>query len=786
MKPTRAWWILLALSAGCSPEARDPASADGPRDVAVAVDPAQRNILSVPDAPARHANLADGYAHLVAAHTGLRFIEQPHADFDSAVQAICTGSADVMLLVGPLDAAPCSDLLLSRSYYRGRAVLAVRRGTTVPATLEEMTTQRISLVGGGRHEAWLRRHYPNVQLVPLPDLRAALAAVEAGAVDASMGLDAMMHPIVRRDYAGSMKLQLLPDTVPASLHLLMHERNRDIKTRIELAMAAITLEQHTQLLHHWSQATHMIPPTSSVVLHHFRWTLIAIVFAVLILAVATAWLHVAQRTALRSQRDQARFIGVMSHEVRNASQALVSTIDLLGQSRLDPTQRQLVDAANAAGAGLRSLLGHALDYSRMSSGRFQPRLASHDAQALVAQCVVSMRPLAEQKGVALVLNVTPDPLPALVIDADSLRQLLSNLLGNALKFTQQGRIVVALTLQQPTTCAQLRLSVSDTGIGIAPERLPRVFEAFTQAHDAHALGGSGLGLSICRDLARALGGEILAHSELGSGSRFDVLLPVALADDIPTTAPVRDTPLPLAMRTLLLVEDHAINRAVVTEQLTALGARVTAVGEGSAALAAFAITPFAGVLLDCGLADIDGYHVATTMRDIERRLARVPCRIVAFSAARSSRHTARCQDAGMDAALCKPLHASDLLAALQLPDSTPALPACVPMQAPLLARYAASMQDDAASLDQAIAARAPLLMRYRAHRLAGVLRILGHPDLADVANDLHELDADDPALWAESTRLSGYLQPRIAALADSAITSAEAGTAATAHAPESP
>lgn len=786
MKQALACWLLL-LAAGCSRDATETTTAGG-REVNVAVDPAQRNLLSAPDAPARHANLADGYAQLVAAHTGLRFIERPQPDFNSAVQSICDGTTDVMLLVGPLDEHPCSGLLLSTPYYRGRAVLAVRRGTTVPASLEAMTTQRISVVKGGRHEAWLRRHHPAVQRVPLPDLRATLAAVEAGAVDASMGLDATTHPIVRRDYAGSMTLELLPDTVPASLYLLMHDRNRDIKRRIEVAMAAITLEQHTGLLHHWSQATHMMPPTSTAVLHHFRWALISIVCAVLLLAAATLWLHVTQRAALRSQRRQARFIGVMSHEVRNASQALVSTIDLLGQSRLDQTQRQLVDAAHAAGAGLRSLLGHALDYSRMRSGRFQPSLGNHDAQALARQCVMSVRPLAEKKGLILTLNVTPDPLPTLKLDADSLRQLLNNLLGNALKFTHQGRIVVSLALQSPTTGMQLRLSVSDTGIGIAPDRLPRVFEAFTQAHDSDALtsGGSGLGLSICRDLARALGGEILAHSEPGQGSRFDVVLPVSPASDALEATPGPDLSLPLSMRTLLLVEDHAINRAVVAEQLAALGARVTSVGEGTAALAAFAVTPFAAVLLDCGLADLSGYHVATTMREIERRLDRAPCRIVAFSAARSSRHTTRCEDAGMDAVLCKPLHTADLLAALQLADSDNPAAACLHPQTQLLARYAASMEEDAASLAQAVETGTLPLLRYRAHRLAGVLRILGHPDLADVANDLHELDADDPALWAESARLCSYLQPRIAALADGAITSAAAGTAATAHVPETP
>jgi HPt (histidine-containing phosphotransfer) domain-containing protein len=140
----------------------------------------------------------------------------------------------------------------------------------------------------------------------------------------------------------------------------------------------------------------------------------------------------------------------------------------------------------------------------------------------------------------------------------------------------------------------------------------------------------------------------------------------------------------------------------------------------------------------------------------------------------------------MDAVLCKPLHTADLLAALQLADSDNPAAACLHPQTQLLARYAASMEEDAASLAQAVETGTLPLLRYRAHRLAGVLRILGHPDLADVANDLHELDADDPALWAESARLCSYLQPRIAALADGAITSAAAGTAATAHVPETP
>ncbi len=774
--------MLYASSAALLPPSPATAPAPVPTHVRVAVDPTQRHVLAPANEPLRHTTLAHGYTLLVSQRTGMRFREQLHPSHDAAIAAVCAGEADIMLLMGPLAAPPCPGLVVSRAYYRGHTLLATRIGVHAPAQLEQLDGRRLAIVQGSRYESWLLSHHPQVQAMPMPDLHSALAAVEQGVAEAALGLDVVMRPMVRRDFAQTLEVDADGVDLPATLHLAVRADNRALLERIESTLASISAAEHARLMRNWAQRSYFGPPSAARLARHYRWELLAAAGLFVLLTGMALWLHRAQRSAQRSERQQARFIGMMSHDLRNATQALVVSVDLLGQSQLDPGQRRLVDAAGAAGEGLRSLLSHALDYSRLAAGAFVPAPEACNVAGLLQQCTDAVRPAIAAKALTLSLHLPSPVLPLLWVDALALRQIVNNLLGNALKFTLSGRIDVSASLRRIDHRLELVIVVADTGIGIAADKQARVFEAFCQAHDTHsrALGGSGLGLSICRDIAQALGGEITLRSEVGRGSRFSVRLPVTLAE--PPNAGA-DAQAPLAGQSVLLVEDHLINRAVVTEQLMALGATVTAVGEGCTALASFAAVPSSVVLLDCGLADISGYQVARALREIEQRLARTPARIVAVSATFSPEHTRQCRDAGMDAVLCKPLEIRQLLEALELHDPGPGLRTEPP--ALLAARYLRSVREDADALRWALGARRINPIRYRAHRLAGALRQMGQAHAAEIADDLQALDIDDPALWNEVERLLGYLLLEIERFAAEAITSTAADSAPKEHARES-
>ncbi|WP_315387755.1 ATP-binding protein [uncultured Stenotrophomonas sp.] len=755
-----------------------------PRLVRVATDPTQHRLLAVDSRAARDANLISGYAQLVSEQTGMRFQEQPVESTTAALEALCDGRADLMLLLGPLDNAPCTALAASPAYYRGQTLLASRHIHAQPPEFAHL--RRVAVVRGSRLSEWLAAYHPHLQVIGLPTLRETLAAVEAGVVDVAMELDVAMRPLARREFGDSLLLHGGPASLPGSLHLVVRHRDRPMLDQIHQAMRSISPQEHAMLMQRWTKATYLSGPSLRVMSRHFQWELLSMGLTLALLLGAGGWMYRAQQSARRSHRQQARFIATMSHEVRNAAQALVTSVDLLHQSALDQGQRQLVNAARSAGAGLRHLLGHALDYSRSATGSYLPLPGWQDMRQLARDCIAVVRPAADAKGLALTLLQQTDPLPRMWFDGDALRQVLANLLGNAIKFTDVGEVEVTVALVPGEDAAQLVVEVRDTGIGIPADQHATVFKPFAQAHDKRSrdLGGAGLGLSICQDLVRGMGGQLQLRSAPGEGSCFEVRLPVVVEGD---GQAAREQP--LAGRTLLLVEDHALNRTVLARQLEVLGASVTACGDGASALRSQATEPCGIVLLDCVLDDMSGYELAVQLRGMERRHARTPATLVAVSANDSPGHVERCRSCGMDAVLCKPLEVRQLLDVLQLDDSD-ADSDLDAEQAPapesFWNRFLQSLQDELMGLNDALRRQAGNRLRHHAHRLSGVLRMLGQSALASIADDLHELDLDDATGWIEAERLLGYLRPAVAELVRGALTSTAADSAATARAPETP
>ncbi|PSJ63564.1 hybrid sensor histidine kinase/response regulator [Pseudaminobacter soli (ex Li et al. 2025)] len=375
----------------------------------------------------------------------------------------------------------------------------------------------------------------------------------------------------------------------------------------------------------------------------------------------TRELQTALVAADAANRAKSDFLAVMSHEIRTPMNGMLGAIHLLKSMPLQGKVRTAVDVAERTGAAMLATIGDILDFAKISDAKLETSYVPFDLRALLAdvQAIMSLR--AEQKNVSLTVTVDP-ALPATVMgDADRLRQVLLNLVGNAVKFTETGEI--RLSAAPDTARADwIRLDVADTGIGIPQDRLDRLFEPFVQADSsiARRFGGTGLGLAICLRLTEAMGGSITADSKLGRGSRFRVRLPLPAADagEIEIQSPPRQDDAIRKSLSILVVDDDENNRFVLSGLLDVMGHRVEQAMDGVQALALLAERPVDVVLADLEMPGLNGMELVRHVRAQRGEVATVP--IVAVTANVAAGVVERCIEAGMDGYLSKPIMPEDL------------------------------------------------------------------------------------------------------------------------------
>ncbi|MCE0533909.1 ATP-binding protein [Kineosporia rhizophila] len=376
----------------------------------------------------------------------------------------------------------------------------------------------------------------------------------------------------------------------------------------------------------------------------------------------------ARDRALETSRLKTEFLAVMSHELRTPMNGVMGMTSLLLGTQLSQQQREYAETVRSSADSLLELLNDILDLSKVEADRLELEVLDFDLHQVVRDIVHLLQVAAQQKGITLTATIADDVHRALRGDPGRLRQVLVNLVGNAIKFTAEGSVTLRVLTDRAASASAdgpvcLRFEVIDTGIGIAPEARARVFESFSQADASttRQYGGTGLGLAISQKLVALFEGEIGVESELGAGSTFWFTARFQRGEPVEPPAEDLDSsePGPAASPGLVLVvDDNATNQKIAVRMLERLGHRADVAADGAEAVSAWAAVPYDLILMDCRMPVMDGYEATRTIRGTEGSGRRTP--IVAMTASAMVDDRERCLEAGMDDFLSKPVQLNQL------------------------------------------------------------------------------------------------------------------------------
>ncbi|HLM16097.1 MAG TPA: PAS-domain containing protein [Reyranella sp.] len=463
-----------------------------------------------------------------------------------------------------------------------------------------------------------------------------------------------------------------------------------------------------------------------------------------------------------ANQAKSTFLATMSHEIRTPMNGVLGMMEVLEAEGVRDGQARTVATMRESAQALLRIIDDVLDFSKIEAGGLELEETPFSLTGLVDSVVATFHPQGERKGLSLVAAVAPGSTDVLLGDPTRVRQILFNLLGNALKFTERGGAMIrARTEPMGDGRVHVVLTVSDTGIGMNETERARLFQPFSQADSSttRRYGGTGLGLSIVRRLAQLMGGDVTVESSPGAGSTFTVILELMAA---PADSPLVDLPvveqptdaLPTSPRvagnSVLVVDDHPINREVLVRQLQALGVGADSAADGREGVKAWSAGRYAIVFADVHMPLMDGFEMTAEIRRLEAANGRPRTPIVAVTANAMSGEDERCRAAGMDGYLSKPVGLPRLRATLQRwlhPAGDDALaidPAVLDpwlqgdeaARRDLLVKFSRSASESRHDIETAMAAGDLAALAAAAHRLKGSALAVGARALGDAAQTL--------------------------------------------------
>ncbi len=559
-------------------------------------------------------------------------------------------------------------LAFTKPYLHYVNVIVTRDDYGFVSGLRDFAPDRVAVVQGHSSQSLMVRAYPNQPVPAYPDIVEGLIAVSTGKVD---GLVDDIFPIVfniRHRQISNLRIASPVEKALQPQGFSVGVRNDwpDLVSILDKVLDAISDEENRAISQKWLSVRY-----ESKVDYRAIWTSLAIFSVILVAGVLYIRLLSAQRRALMAARAELeaasrakdQFLANISHELRTPLHAILGYAELVRERPLaDPGRQEALATIARSGRHLLDLINDLLDLSRIRSGRLELHLSPAPLSALIEEIAAMVRVDAERKGLEFVLEASGDLPEQVNADGKRLRQILLNLLGNAIKFTTTGRVTLTVqTFPLGSDRVELRAWVRDTGIGIAPEDTERIFAPFEQAEPGRKReSGVGLGLAISQELAHLMGGDIEVESRPNGGStfRFRVTLPLVKEPQAVLPTHRRIVGYQGTSICIMVADDQEENRQLLQQILEPLGFEVVAAAGGQAAVAAARKRLPAVIVMDLRMPEMSGFQAAHSIRQ-SPELAKVP--IVAASASTADLERAEADSLTFAACLRKPFESMELL-----------------------------------------------------------------------------------------------------------------------------
>jgi two-component system sensor histidine kinase EvgS len=656
------------------------------RDITVNYDPTHLPFTFL-DGKQRIAGLSVELLKLISQRTGIRFRYQPMQGLSSMRDAL-VNQRDSLIVVSDAASQQSDHIRYTRTYIYSPWVVMTRSDSKW-RSFDEMAGKRIGIYERSYYRFDLRQRWPAIDFSENAVSIDSLGQLQDKQVDGFIVPYESAQYLLNNHFNDRFRVAFVAPLPMFRMAMAANAADEHLISILNKALSDIPQPTMQSLMERWIKYT---PPATSTSWQSYRsyvLRIVAVAGVCLLFFLCRNHLlksslakqrqheremssqlhyietllddvHKAKRAALRSSEAKSTFLSHMSHEIRTPLAALIGLLEIehLGQS--DPQQRQKnIDLAWQSSRSLLSLVGDILDLAKIESGHFSIRLLPMSLSDVVHDTEALFRQVAHNKGLALnvMLDIDQD---AVLFDPVALKQILANLVSNAIKFTTHGEVEVAL-YQAEVSKPEYVLEVCDSGVGLTPEQQKAIFEPFIQVDQGtNRVSGTGLGLNICRRLAVMLGTELHVESEPNVGSVFMLRFtaqPATLTDA--EVEPVEEHP-QVSLR-MLIVDDNATNRLLLAQQLRYAGHHVLVAEGGEEALALWREHEVDRVITDCNMPGMDGFEFTRQLRIEEKLLNRRAVPIYGLTAMAEERVAQLATQAGMDGCLFKPLERTQLL-----------------------------------------------------------------------------------------------------------------------------